>query len=85
MIMQPQIGAMRGYKSPRVIHGMKAIAKGRGLNDPAMKRLPEKFQAMLKAAMQDATVKLKEKVNNLVWRMDRNGVIHITDTGIKVQ
>jgi len=85
MFLTPQTGAMTRHKAPRDIIGMKVLCRGRGLKDPNVMKLPAQLQGMLKAAMKDAAEKLKEDVNTLVWRVDRSGVIHITDTRIKVQ
>lgn len=72
-------------RCPRVIAGMKAIMKGRGPKDLNIKRLPAQLQGMLEAALKDAAENLKEDINNLVWRIDRNGCIHIKDTRMKIQ
>ncbi len=85
MILGRGIGAMKRYKSPRVIHGMKVMCRGRGPNDANVSKLPAQFQGMLKAALQDHSEKTHEKVNNLVWRMDFNGCIHIYPAGIEVR
>ena len=84
-MLTPQIGQMSRHKCPRDISGMKVLMRGRGLNDRSILRLPAQLQGMLRGAMKDAAVNLKEDINNLVWRVDRNGCIHITDTRIKVQ
>jgi hypothetical protein len=76
---------MTRHKSPRVIHGMRVMCRGRGPNDANVAKLPAQFQGMLKAAIKDHSEKTHEKPNNLVWRMDFNGVIHIYPAGIEVR
>jgi len=84
-MFMPQIGQMSRHKCPRTIAGMKAIMRGRGLNDPNILRLPDQLQGMLRGAMTNEAEVQKVPVRDLVWRVDRNGCIHIKTTGIKVQ
>lgn len=85
MILTRQTGQMSRHKCRRDMLGMKAMLRGRGLNDPNIMRLPAKLQGMLKGALENESRVLSKPVNNLVWRVDRNGCIHIYDKGIKVQ
>ena len=79
------MGAMTRHKAPKVVLGMKPIMKGRGPNDSGLLRLPERLRGMILYALKDAAEYLKKDVDNLVWRVDRNGTVHITDKEVKVQ
>jgi len=78
-ILQKHTGAMTRHKSPRDVVLMQVLLQGRGSNDPNVAKLPIQLRAQLLYAIKDSSEQLKQPANNLVWRVDRSGIIHIKD------
>jgi hypothetical protein len=78
-LLQKQVGAMRRIKTPRDKFLMQVLLQGRGPNDPNVAKLPPQLKAQLLYALKDYSESFKQPANNLVWRVDRSGVIHVKD------
>ena len=87
MILTPRNGMMTRHRAPSNIEkaGMKVLVQGRGPRDPKIARMPKRLQGALRYMLKDAAKVLKHDINNLVWRIDKGGCIHVTDPTIKVQ
>ena len=68
---------MRRKATPYEQFRAQALCRGRGHKDPMIKKLPPKRRAFLRFAIRDAAMNNKCHPSELVWRMDRHGVVHI--------
>lgn len=84
-ILTRQVGTMKRFRSKKSIALGKALLRGRGPNDANISKLPAQLKGQLLAALKFESEKRPEPINDLVWRVDRNGTIHVYYRKLKVQ
>ena len=79
MIFQPSTGMGKRQPTKEQRSMSQCVFRGRGLMDMAFDHMAPRLRAGLTTCILDDAIKLKCQPKDIVWRVDRSGVIHCKD------